>query len=291
MKIINTKITVLTVLVIFGFTNCQLTDKKVAIQEVKYIGTPHFKISTTKATYYLEKQNGGFSSIVDEHGTDWVQFHKSDTILGAAGAAADFRGLPNMVYQGEQNGVGHPGFEQCVSEQINDTMIRVTSNSRNYVFTYSFSPEFVLMKIENADTSRKYWVLYEGPIAGKFNPKSHLVFTNEGFHPEKPSIYGDTPINGNFKWMSFGDKNYDKMFYVEHVTPDTLIDIVYYMGSSGPELGNESPDGMVVMGFGRDPQTNPQMNQTPNTFKFGFIDKPAGSPEDMHKKIKFNLQK
>ncbi|MEM9680605.1 MAG: hypothetical protein AAF901_09800, partial [Bacteroidota bacterium] len=57
-------------------------------------------------------------------------------------------------------------------------------------------------------------------------------------------------------------------------TPPTLIDIIHYMGSSGPELGNQSPDGMVVMGFGRDPHTNPQMKQFPNTFKFGFIDKP-----------------
>lgn len=266
--------------------SCQQKQNQVMIEEVGYKNTPHFKITTPSATYFLEKQSGGFSSILDNKGTDWVQFHKSDTILGAAGAAADFRGLPNMVYQGEQNGVGHPGFDQCVSEQVNDTMIRVTSHSGNYVFSFSFAPEYAIMNIEKADTSRKYWVLYEGPIAGKFNPKSHLVFSNEGFHPEKPSIYGDIPIHGNFEWMCFGDENYDKMFYVEHVTPDTLIDIVYYMGSSGPGLGNESPDGMVVMGFGRDPRTNPLMDQFPNVFRFGFIEKPSGKPVAIAKKIK-----
>ncbi len=269
--------------------SCEKVEKQITIEEVEYKNVACFKISTEKATYYLEKQNGGFSSIIDKNGTDWVQFHKSDTIRGAAGAAADFRGLPNMVYQGEQNGVGHPGFDQCVSEQVNDTLIRVTSNSGNYVFSFAFTHDYAVMNIEKADTSRKYWMLYEGPIAGKFNPKSHICITNEGYHPEQPSIYGDVPIKGNFKWMCFGDENYDQMFYVEHVTLDTLIDIVYYMGSSGPELGNDSPDGMVVMGFGRDPHTNPQMNQFPNTFRFGFIDKPATSNEDMKEKIEEKL--
>lgn len=269
--------------------SCENTEKQVLIEEVEYKNQAHFKISTERATYYLEKMGGGFSSILDSKGTDWVQFHKSDTVLGAAGAAADFRGLPNMVYQGEQNGVGHPGFDQCVSEQVNDTLIRVTSHSGNYVFTFAFTNDYAVMNIEKADTTRKYWMLYEGPIAGKFNPESHICVTNERYHPEKPSIYSDTPIMGNFEWMCFGDENYDQMFYVEHLTPDTLVDIVYYMGSSGSELGNDSPDGMVVMGFGRDPYTNPQMKQFPNTFKFGFIDKPGTPKEQMKEEIEKQL--
>jgi len=280
----------LLVLAIVLVSACSVKAPNVNIEETVFKNTLHYKITTKTATYFLEKQSGGFSSILDAQATDWVQFHKSDTIRGTAGAAADFRGLPNMVYQGEQNGVGHPGFDQCVSEQVNDTLIRVISNSGNYVFSYAFTHEYAQLNIEKADTSRKYWMLYEGPIAGKFNPKSHICVTNEGYHSEQPSIYGDTPINGNFEWMCFGDENYDKMFYIEHVTADTLIDIVYYMGSSGPELGNDSPDGMVVMGYGRDPHTNPKMNQYPNTFRFGFIDKPNGTTEQikeaLHKLIK-----
>lgn len=263
-----------TIMLLFNACNVPEKQTKVSITETEHIGTPHFVIKTERATYYLEKKNGGFSSIMDNSGTDWVQFQKSDTILGAAGAAADFRGLPNMVYQGEQGGVGHPGFDQCVSELVNDTMIRVTSHSGNYVFSYAFTNEYAVLNIEKADTSRGYWVLYEGPIAGKFSPETHICVTNEGYHPEQPSIYGDVPINGNFEWMCFGDTAYDKMFYVQHLTPDTLIDIVYYMGSSGPELGNQSPDGMVVMGYGRTPDTKYLMKQAPNKFKLGFIDKP-----------------
>jgi len=282
---------ILTAAIIAMFFACG-TEKPVntvSITEGEHIGTPHFIIKTETATYYLEKNNGGLSSIMDTEGTDWVQFSKSEKILGAAGAAADFRGLPNMVYLGEQGGVGHPGFDQCVSEQVNDTMIRVTSHSGNYVFSYAFTNDYAVMNIEKADTSRGYWVLYEGPIAGKFSPKTHICVTNEGYHPEQPSIYGDTPIKGNFTWMCFGDEGYDKMFYVEHTTPDTLIDIVYYMGSSGPELGNDSPDGMVVMGYGRTPDTKPLMRVAPNTFKFGFIDKPDVPKEQMKEAIEEQL--
>jgi hypothetical protein len=271
----------LIVVLAFAITSCLNKDNKITITEEVYNNTAHFKIATNKATYYLEKQNGGFSSIIDQQGTDWVQFHKSDTtIQGAAGAAADYRGLPNMVFQGEQNGVGHPGFDQCVSEKVNDNTIRVSSHSGSYQFTYSFTHEHVVMDIQKADTTRKYWVLYEGPIAGKFNPSSHICITSEGYHPEQPSIFDDPPIMGNFEWMCFGDEQYDIMFYVQHLTPDTLIDIIHYMGSSGPALGNDAPDGMVVMGFGRDPYTNPQMKQFPNSFKFGFMDKPDAPKED-----------
>ncbi|MGC9343803.1 MAG: hypothetical protein ACP5E3_13950 [Bacteroidales bacterium] len=252
-------------------TACKKENPAVFIEEINYNQTPHFKITTPNGTYYLEKQSGGFSSFADKHGTDWVQYRKSDSVTVPGSAASDFRGIPNLVHRGEQGGIGHPGFNKCNTEQLNDSTLISISHSGNYELKYIFSEQNVSVEITRADPSRNYWFLYEGPIAGRFQPETHLIFTNEGFHEEKPAIAGGNYIKGNFEWICAGDQDYDQVLLIKHETPDSLIDVAMYMGAS--DKGNDSEDGMVVIGFGRDEKHMPLMKQATNLFILEFMDK------------------
>ena len=52
-------------------------------------------ISTPVATYYLEKEGGGLSSMVDKDGIDWLCFHNKE---GSA-HKGEYRGFPNAVHK------------------------------------------------------------------------------------------------------------------------------------------------------------------------------------------------
>lgn len=260
-------------LIIFLFSilifSCTNPQPDVQIVETTYNNTPHFKITTPNATYYYEKKSGGFSGILDRNGTDWVQFRISDSVSVPKSADSDFRGLPNMVHGGEQSGIGHPGFDQCVSKLINDSVIRTTSRNGNYAWTWTFFPHKAQMDIFKVDKTRNYWFLYEGPIAGKYNPATHYIITNEGRLQGKPAIMKGGYFKGRWDWVAFGDKKTDLLFYTYHLTGDTLTDIATYMGNSSEGL--TSPDGMVVFGFGRDKHTKSLMSEVPNSFEIGFV--------------------
>lgn len=272
----------LTVTVWFLFS-CSETQDKIIIEEVVYKNTAHYKIMTANAVYYYEKESGGFSSIFDKNKTDWIQFHKSDSVRVPESAASDFRGLPNLVYRGKQNGIGHPGFDKCISKKQNDSTIITQSKSRKYKYTWTFRNNCATMQLLKADTSRNYWFLYEGTIAGKFSPKTHLCFTNAGFQPEKPNIFDGNPIKGSFQWVCFGDEQYDKLFYVKHNSPDKLKDIITYMGASANK--NQSDDGMVVAGFGRNEKSEPLMQTVPNSFTIGFLTKQSENNQEIYKMV------
>ena len=284
------KLSSIIFIVVTFMLSCSVQNKKtVIIEEISYKGTEHFKVRTSNATYYLEKQSGGFSGILDMNGTDWIQFRKSDSASVPRSADSDFRGLPNLVHGGEQGGVGHPGFDQCISKITNDSTISVTSKSGKYAFDWIFSPESAILIIQKADTMRNYWFLYEGPIAGKYNPATHMIFTNEGYHSEKPDIIKGDYIHGLFKWICLGDENYDQLLLLKHEIPDTLTDVIMYMGNSG--AWDESGDGMVVAGFGRNPDHTPLMKTIPNTFSVRFIEKTGKTPGDIFSQIESEGEK
>ncbi len=259
------------------------------IEEIAYKGTDHFRIETENATWYLEKQSGGFSSVLDKSGTDWIQFRKSDSVSVPESAASDFRGLPNLVHRGKQSGIGHPGFDKCTSTLLNDSTILTESKNSNYAFTWTFHQEYAEFKLLRADTSRNYWFLYEGTIGGHFKPADHLCFTDQGFQAEKPPISGGNYIADNFQWVAFGDVSSSQLFFVKHLNPDKYEDVIMYMGAS-PGMGNESPDGMVVMGFGRDDAHQPLMQEVPNSFRVGFLNLQEKPSENSFEKIKVALE-
>ncbi len=256
---------------LFGCTNSGKIEVEIN-EETSTSGVAYFKIKTKNATYLYEKQAGGFASIIDNNGIDWIQFHKSDS--GAkfpASAAADYRGLPNLVHKGKDSGCGHPGFQKMSSVKINDHTISSTSLSGKWSWTWIFYDDFAELTIDKADTSRAYWFLYEGPIGGNFSPKTHFWGTNnlEKNISDADLIRGSR-LTGNWDIVYFGDQNVENILFLHQLTTDKAKDMMAYMGNS-KELANASKDGMVVFGFGRSPMAKPGLSGL-NRFRIGFIE-------------------
>ena len=253
---------------------------EVRISDSEDEGLPAFKIETPAATYYLQKASGAFSSIIDRDGRDWVGFHSDPEAGFPAGAASQFRGLPNLVYQGPDNGVGHPGFEKCASTLVEENSIRTVSASGEWRWTWTFADSHADLHVEKIDPERPYWFLYEGPIAGAFAPSRQYWGSSQTGPIKSFDDYFETGGRvGQHRWAYFGDEDVERVFYVQQLTPDRLPDLMGCLGDT-PQ-GLESGEGMVVFGFGREVDAKPLL-QTPNRFRVGFVEKAIRSPEDHH---------
>jgi acetyl esterase/lipase len=252
-------------------SNNFIAQPTVQISTVSHLGTEHYKINTPRATYFLEKQSGGFSSVTDPQGTDWVQYRNSGNISVPASAASDFRGIPNLVFGGEQNGIGHPGFDKCYSEQTGHNCIRTSSKNGKWQWTWTFTDSTAALDIQKVDTTRTYWFLYEGPTAGHFAPAQQFWGVNGDttLRTDTPDFLNKTATFGHFRWVYFGQKDYPWCFFVAQPKADALEDTFSYMGTTGE--GVKSPDGMNVFGFGRGHNTGPTLRGADQRFLIGFF--------------------
>lgn len=266
---------------------CGGQNKSIEIEAVNYKNTTHFKINTSAATYYLEQQSGGFSSIIDDEGNDWVNYRKSEEVTVPKSADSDFRGLPNLLHGGEQSGIGHPGFDMCQCEPASKNQITCESNNGNYAFTYTFFDEYVALEVNKADPERNYWFLYEGTPGGNFDPQTDIWGTPAGIRHDKPDFLKGGTVEDNWEWVFFGDEKAENTFYLVHLTADDKPDVMGYMGNT--EAGIDSEDGMVVFGFGRDRKTTPLLSGN-QKFLIGFRPYAMNSDSD-YEKLKSDINK
>lgn len=258
---------------------CLLSCNRVSIDRARYENRPHFVISTKTATYYLDSAGGGLSRIIDADGVDWVHYNGDPHARVPIGASGGFRGLPNFVFRSDDGGAGHPGFDQCVSEQVGHNTIRTESKSGKWAWSWRFYDDHAELTMERADPDHSYWFLYEGPVAGSFNPYRKYWGTDLGGpRYEVPSLNHGESIEGNWQWAYFGDKETDRIFFVAQQEQDLLNDLFAYMGSSN--AGKDADDGMVVFGFGRDRGARSLMTAENVTFRIGFIDRKITTIED-----------
>ena len=138
------------------------TRSEVRITDAEDEGVAAYKIETSSATYFLQKEAGGFSTILDKDGNDWVQFRSEPDADYPAGAASQFRGLPNLVYGGDDNGVGHPGFAKCTSVLVDDHTIRSTSKSGKWQWTWTFTETDAKLHVESVDPDIEIAALNRG---------------------------------------------------------------------------------------------------------------------------------
>jgi hypothetical protein len=256
-----------------------LSCNSISIEDETYEERPHFKIETKAATYFFDKAGGGLSRVIDSDGNDWINYNGDPHAVVPSGASGGYRGIPNMVYRYEDGGAGHPGFDQCISEKVDETTIRTQSKSGKWQWAWTFFDDHASLTIEKVDTDRTFWFLYEGPVAGNFNPASKYWGTDLGGpRSETPSLNHGENIVGNWQWVYFGDKKADRIFYVMQTPKDNLNDFFAYMGDT--KEGNSSPDGMVVFGFSRDRGTKALENKTGVSYTIGFLERKVISSED-----------
>lgn len=248
----------------------------ISISEVTYEGAPHFLISTEKINYYYDREGGGFSRIIDQDGNDWVSFKKEPWGEYPASAASAFRGLPNLVWQGEDDGAGHPGHQKCNSWVDGDQII-TESKSGKWKWRWNFSSEYAHLEVIKTDPDRGYWFLYEGTPGGKYQPDQTYFGTNvsDPSHAQY-DYYKNNLLKQNMRWAYCGINGLDRVFYMVQVESDQQMDILSTLGNS--EKGIASADGMTVWGFGRNEKPAALLD-TPQQFVIGFYPKEIDSAE------------
>jgi len=254
----------------------QKQPEQLSIQEVSYEGLPHFLVKTQKVHYYYDRQGGGFSRIIDEAGNDWVSFKREPWGEYPASAASAFRGLPNLVWQGADDGAGHPGHKQCKS-WIEGNKIVTESVSGNWKWSWTFGPDHAQLDVLKIDSERGYWFLYEGTPGGKYQPEETYFGTNlSGPHNDQYDYYQNKLLKHQMQWAYCGTEAADQVFFMLQLETDDKDDIISMLGNS--DKGKESSDGMTVWGFGRNEKPEALLSE-PQQFIIGFYHTRVDSKE------------
>ena len=272
---------ILILFVLLNILSCT-SSPKITITDGHIVESQEcFKVETLSVVYYYQKEAGGFASIYDNEGNDWISFRKKEDANYPEGAANQFRGIPNAVYGGEDNGVGHPGFNKCKSWTEGTNKIVTESLNGKWKWEWIFEDDYVVYNIIRTDTSRGYWLLYEGTPGGSYKPNSYYWGTDkDGLLLTKPDYYKGPVVNDNWRWAYFGTTNVKRVFFLAQDKDDGLNDTYAILGNS--EEGLNSLDGMTVFGFGRENING--LLRGENKFFIGFFDSPIKTDSD-HERI------
>jgi FG-GAP-like repeat len=248
------------------YTEDKTQAGKVRIVSTNNDGTPVFKIETPVASYFLQKEAGGLSSMIDNQGKDWIAWRDMGTDQYPASAAGDFRGIPNM---NNADGITHPGFMECNSTMLDDNAILVESKNGEWAYRWTFYDSYFKISVLKSPADKKFWCLYEGPIAGSFNPREQSWGTNkDGLRKDKPDFNTGEGITENIDFAFFGaNKGKNLLYMTTSQDGDGLPDSFGWMGDTLKAIPR---NGMVVFGFGRGKNSSAHFDR-PTSFYFGFL--------------------
>jgi len=262
-----------------NLTNEKLDLSSVRISETTEQGIPSLKIETASATYIYDRAGGGFISMIDKDGKDWISFKTAD-YSQPGNAASRYRGIPNLGIGGADDDAGHPGFDKCVTRIIAPNVIETTTKTGNWKFRWAFYDTHAKFIMVKTYPGVPYWFLYEGTPAGKYDPERMYWGNNlDGRRGDFPDLLENTAAYTNLDWLYVGRVDYPRTIYFRQVQPDDKTDLFSYMGSTSGG-SKKSPDGMVCFGFGRAHHTKPILNDENLEFIIGFLDREVVTPDD-----------
>lgn len=239
----------------------------IQMEETEYEGRPHILVKTSSLDYYYDVRGGAFSRIVDREGNDWVSFKMEPWGSYPASAASSFRGLPNLVFQGDDDGAGHPGHDKCRS-WTEGNKIQTESLSGKWHWSWEFFEDHAVLDVLQTDPDRKYWFLYEGTPGGSFEPQLNYFGSDQGGpFPGGHDYYKGDILWGYFQWMYAGSANTAATLFMVQKKPDEQMDMISFLGNT--EAGLDSPDGMSVFGFGREKEAKALL-RGPQSFVIGL---------------------
>jgi len=196
-------------------------------------GQRSFLINTDTANYYYQKIAGGFSSILDKNGNDWINHHPT------GGSAGSYRGIPNLVPPWD-GGYFHPGETTSVSTLLHKGPLKATIRSKTvngrWEIQWEFFPQFARMTVNRAD--KTFWFLYEGTPGGRLDANDFVVRSDGTRTPYGSPWKRDLSTH---EWVYFSDTRVGKSIFLAHHEDDNAMD-------SYRQMENQ----MTVFGFGRD---------------------------------------
>ncbi len=219
---------------------------------------PSFIITTAVATFYLDKQGGGLSSIVDRDGVDWLGFHPR----AGSGWKGEYRGFPNSVHRQDGNyfhavnATTEPSSAVVTAQSDAHVQIVFTSANGKWQGQWDFYPDRCDFTMAQVSEGYRYWVLYEGVPGGEINETDYWFGSMDNRVREIHEPFsGDLP---GPEWVAFGDSNTPRVLYVAQHQDDNHLD-EYYMRPY-----------MTVFGFGRN-DGNKYLSE-PRSFSIGFVE-------------------
>jgi len=221
-------------------------------------GGPAYIITTPLATYYLEKEGGGLSSMIDKNGVDWLGFHNKE---GSA-HKGEYRGFPNAVHKQDgsyfhaMNAKTDPSNGAVNKESGEHVRITFTSDNGQWEGRYDFYPDRCDFTMPQISPGYKYWVQYEGVPGGTMDSTDFWFSSaSDTIRSITTPSLGDLPAP---EWMAFGDVDSPRMLYMLHHEDDSF-----------PDTYVSRPD-MTVLGFGR--VDKDKFLTTEQRFSIGFVE-------------------
>lgn len=221
-------------------------------------GGPAYIVSTPAAIYYLEKEGGGLSSMLDPDGVDWLGFHSAE----GSGHKGEYRGFPNAIHRQDgdyfhaMNAGTDPSSSVVDRESGQHVRITFTSGNGQWQGQWDFYADRCDFTMSKVSSGFKYWIQYEGVPGGEMDATDfRYASVDSQRHPIEEPFVGDLPAP---EWMAFGDKNSPRVLYVLHHEDDDF-----------PDDYVSRPD-MTVLGFGR--RDKDKFLHTVQTFSIGFVE-------------------
>lgn len=221
-------------------------------------GLPAYIVKISNATFYLEKQGGGLSSMLDNDGVDWIGFNDTK----GSGWKGEYRGFPNAVHKQDgnyfhaMNAGTDPASANVEIETSEHVRITVTSGNGKWQAYYDFYPDRLDFTMRQVSEGYHYWVQFEGVPNGAMDPSDFwYASVDSAAHPINESFLSDLPSP---EWFAFGDANVSRMLYLVHHEDDEYPD------------NYVSRPYMTVLGFGRSEKN--KYLYSPQTFSLGFVE-------------------
>ncbi|MEX0885639.1 MAG: hypothetical protein WD009_04290 [Phycisphaeraceae bacterium] len=230
--------------------------------DVPHAGHASIRITTPGATWLYHKAGGGFASLFDAEGRDWISYHPGN------GPAGEYRGIPNLVHP---EGYFHPGGTACATTLLAPGPLRATfasqSSDGQWACRWDVYPAHARLTVVKAP--RPWWFLYEGTPAGELDEQRQRVTRSTG--EQTPASERWTTALPHPAWVAFSDPTaHHSLYAARHphqprptardVMPDQVTDSYWPMQSA-----------MTVFGFGRD-RLDKFHTHTPATFSVGLLD-------------------
>lgn len=220
-----------------------------------------YVITTPLATFYLEKEGGGLSSMLDTDGVDWLGFHPEE----GSGWKGEYRGFPNSIHRQDgsyfhaMNAGMEPSTSVLAVETDHHVRIIFTSGNGKWEGIWDFYADRCDFTMSKVSPGYKYWVLYEGVPGGEMDETDFWYSSaDDASHLIDEKQVGDLP---GPEWIAFGDANSPRMLYLLHHEDDALADDYF------------NRPYMTVFGFGRSDKG--KFLDTPQTFSIGFVESTA----------------
>lgn len=217
-----------------------MEDPVVVIPDAFDEGESAYEIRTPSATYLYHKVGGGFSSLVDRDGNDWLGYRPG------GGPAGEYRGIPNLVFRtdGERNNHFHPGHRgprasltQLVdANPLGATLESIVDDGRWRV-RWEITADAARLTVLDIDPEDPgYWFLYEGTPGGRFSRWDRCL-RSDGVDTSLSKAWEDR--TGHIRWVAFRVRQQNRSLLLRLET-DVDVPVSYYPMKP-----------MTVFGFGR----------------------------------------